>query len=147
MHYEILIAMDQTESGACSWLVTVPAFPEVTTDGATQEEGFRHALMAIEEAIAARIADGEDIPAPSRKADTGNFVQVPALTYLKCALYMLARHEGISNADLARRLGWHREQVDRLFRIDHNSQLGQLEAAFKEIGHPLSFETSFPAAA
>ena len=33
-----------------------------------------------------------------------------------------------------RRLGWNREQVERLFKLDHNSRLDQLEAAFRAIG-------------
>ena len=31
-------------------------------------------------------------------------------------------------------LGWNRESVDRLFRLDHASRLDQLEAAFKALG-------------
>jgi antitoxin HicB len=33
-----------------------------------------------------------------------------------------------------RRLGWNRESVDHLFRLDHASRLDQLEAAFKALG-------------
>ena len=69
------------------------------------------------------------------------------MVFLKSALYMLSRKEGVSKAELARRLKWHREQVDRPFRLDHKSHLDQLEAAFKEIGYPLSFDIPFPRAA
>jgi len=41
-----------------------------------------------------------------------------------------------------RDLGWHREQVDRLFRLDHNSRIDQLEEAFRALGHPLRFNLS-----
>jgi antitoxin HicB len=60
---------------------------------------------------------------------------------------MFCRVKEISRAELARRLKWHREQVDRLFRLDHKSQLDQLEAAFKAIGIPLCFDLPFPKAA
>ena len=45
------------------------------------------------------------------------------------ALYMICSRRGVSRAELARRLEWHREQVDRLFRLDHKSRLDQMEAA------------------
>ena len=75
------------------------------------------------------------------------WVGVPALVYLKSALYMISRQKGVTKAELARRLKWHREQVDRLFRLDHNSQLDQLEAAFDALGVPLRFDVPFPRAA
>jgi antitoxin HicB len=148
MYYEIVIDMDESEDGALSWLVTVPEFPEVTTFGDDKEEACRNGLRAIEEAIAARIADNEPIPHP-RKATNGrgHYVEVPALTFLKCALYMICKGNSITRAELARRLDWHREQVDRLFRLDHRSQLDQMELAFKAIGVPLAFDIQFPEAA
>ena len=50
------------------------------------------------------------------------------------ALYMICSRRGVSRAELARRLEWHREQVDRLFRLDHKSRLDQMEAAFEALG-------------
>jgi len=46
-------------------LVTCPALPEVTTFGKDEEDAMQRAVDAIEEALAARIAHREDIPAPS----------------------------------------------------------------------------------
>ena len=37
----------------------------------------------------------------------------------------------MNRAELARRLDWHRESVDRLFRLDHASRVDRIEAAFK----------------
>lgn len=146
--YELTFAMDELEDGSHNWLVTAPAFPEITSFGDTQEEACRAGQRAIEEAIAARIADSEDIPPPvSETPGKGRFVEVSALVFLKCALYMLCRLEGITRAELARRLGWQRNQVDRLFILDHKSQLDQMEAALRAIGHPLRFDMEFPAAA
>jgi antitoxin HicB len=146
MWYQVII--DADDNG--TFMVTAPAFPEVTSYGRSQPEACINGRNAIEEAIAARIADGDDLPHPIMKRPRGGgrlWVAVPALVYLKSALYMLSRKEGISKAELARRLGWHREQVDRLFRLDHKSQLDQLEAALNEIGHPLSFNLPFARAA
>jgi predicted RNase H-like HicB family nuclease len=60
-------------------LVTCPAFPEVTTFGPKDpKELLVIALAAIEEAIAARISDGDSLPRPAtaaeRKRHKGPFV-------------------------------------------------------------------------
>lgn len=60
MWYEIVLKPDDNGT----WLVTAPAFPEVVSFGEAQEDPCRNARNAIEEAIAHRIAHGEDIPAP-----------------------------------------------------------------------------------
>ena len=39
-----------------------------------------------------------------------------------------------------RRLGWNRESVDRLFRLDHASRLDQIEAAFTALGKSVALE-------
>ena len=132
--YKILI--DRDDDG--TFLVTSPDFPEVTTFGDGLEDAMCHGRDAIEEAIAARISDGLAIPAsrsaPSKRSGKVRYVQLSALSFLKATLYMICRSKDVSRAELARRLGWHREQVDRLFRLDHNSRLDQLEAAFKAVG-------------
>jgi antitoxin HicB len=113
-------------------LVTCKAFPEVSTYGTDEADAWSHAIDALEEAIAARIAAGAAIPPPRRTASRLT-VRLPLLTTLKVALYTALQRQGISRAELARRLGWHREQVDRLFRLDHASRLDQLELAFRAL--------------
>lgn len=117
-------------------LVTCPALPEVTTFGDDEADAMRRAVGAIEEAIAARMADGEDVPGGHQRGP--RLVRLPALTVLKVELYRQLREAGITRAELARRLGWKRELVDRLFRLDHASRLQQLEAAFGALGQAVS---------
>jgi len=120
-------------------LVTCPVFPEVTTFGEDDAQARHNALAAIEEAIAARIDDGEPIPRPAGEAaikrHKGLSVKLPMMTSLKALLYMALLESGMTRAELARKLGWHREQVDRLFRLDHASRLDQIESAFKKLNH------------
>jgi antitoxin HicB len=116
-------------------LVTCPAFPEVTTYGDDRAQAERNAAAAIEEAVAARISDGDPLPrgqqaSPKPRRHRGSMARLPLLSALKAQLYLAMREAGVNRAELARRLGWHREQVDRLFRLDHASRLGQIEAAF-----------------
>ncbi len=119
-----------------SVLVTCPALPEVTSFGADDADALERVVDAVEVALAGRIADGTEIPA-SDAAGIGDRVVLPALTALKVALHGEMKGAGVTRADLARRLGWHREQVDRLFRLDHASRLDQLEQAFLALGRRL----------
>jgi antitoxin HicB len=117
-------------------LVTCPALPEVTTFGDDESDALLHATDAIEEAIAARMADGQDIPEGQQRGP--RLVRLPALTVLKIELFRQLRRSGLTRAELARRLGWKRESVDRLFRLDHASRLEQIEAAFAALGQAVS---------
>ena len=55
----------QLEEDGGSVLVTAPDFPELTTFGEDRGDALRRAADALEEAIAARMYDGRDIPTPS----------------------------------------------------------------------------------
>jgi antitoxin HicB len=119
-------------------LVTCPALPELTTFGDDEADAMAHAVNAIEEALAARINDDQDIPESDTKGS--RLVRLPALTALKVELYRQLRKDKITRAELVRRLHWNRESVDRLFRLDHNSKIGQIESAFEALGRKLDIE-------
>ena len=116
-------------------LVTSLDFPELTTFGDDYTEAQARALDALQEAIAARIHDRRDIPLPSPGGH--GRVALPTLTAVKVILYQGMRDQGIGKADLARRLGWHLPQVDRVLDVNHNSRLDQMDAALRAIGHRL----------
>ena len=117
-----------------SVLATSPDFPELTTFGDDREEALARTVHALEEAIAARIHDRRDIPAPSRGETCA---VLPTLTSVKVMLYQGMREQGIGKAELARRLGWHMPQVDRLLDLRHRSRLDQMDAALAAIGRRL----------
>src|SRR5438552_1466481 len=108
VNYPIVLTPD--DNGTV--LVTCPDLPEVTTFGEDEEDALRRAADAIEEALAARIAHREDIPAasPPRKRPV---VLLPPVTVAKVELYLTARAKGMTKAALGRALGWHGPQVDR----------------------------------
>jgi antitoxin HicB len=118
-------------------LVLCPSLPMVATFGETRAEALRQARDAIQTALASMIADGEALPAGDSE---GTLVSLPALTTLKVALYRGLQEAGITRAELARRLGWKRESVDRLFRLDHASRLEQIEAAMAALGKTIAIE-------
>ena len=62
---------------------------------------------------------------------------LPTLTSVKVLLYQ-GREQGVGKAELARRLGWHMPQVDRVLDVEHRSRLDQMDAALAAIGQRLS---------
>ena len=132
--YRIVLTPDDNDT----LFVTCPDLPEVTTFGEDEADALLRARDAIEEALAARIAHREPIPAASE--GRGPRVSLPALTALKVELYRAVREDHVRKAELARRLGMHGPQVDRLFDLRHASQLGQIEAAFQALGRRLLIE-------
>jgi antitoxin HicB len=119
-------------------LVSCRSLPEVTTFGDDEADALRHARDAIEEALAARIAEGQDIPEASTRGP--HLIRLPALISLKVDLYRQMRRAAVTRAELARRLGWNRESVDRLFRLDHASRLDQIEAAVAALGRKIDVD-------
>ena len=115
-------------------LVTSPDFPELTTFGDDREEAVARAVHALEEAIAARIHDRKDIPAPSQGE---TYAVLPTLISVKVMLYQEMRDQGIGKAELARRLGWFLPQVDRVLDVQHRSGMDMMDAALGAIGRRL----------
>lgn len=68
-------------------------------------------------------------------------VQLPTLTAVKVILYKGMRDQNIGKAELARRLGWHLPQVDRVLNVNHHSRLDQMDAALRAIGRRIEVTT------
>ena len=134
LHYPI-----QLEDDDDAVLATSPDFPELTTFGVDRDEAVARAAYALEEAIAARIHDGKDIPLPSSGPD---YAVLSTLTAVKVMLYRGMKEQGIGKAELARRLGWHLPQVDRVLNLRHHSRLDQMDAALTAIGRRLNVSVS-----
>lgn len=130
-------------------LITCTAFPEVTTfaEAGDIDAARQHGLAAVEEAIAARISDGQDIPKPATQAQVakhkGPSVKLPLMTELKVQLYIALRNSDVrTRAELARRMNKPREQIDRLFRLDHASRADQIESAFRALKKDIELRIS-----
>ena len=112
-------------------LATSPDFPELVTYGEDRNDALLHAVGALREAIAARMAYREPVPEPSRGKHRA---VLPTQVAVKVALYCAMREQGVKKADLAQRLHWHAPQIDRLFNLNHASRMDQLDAAFGALG-------------
>ena len=121
-------------------LVKSPDFPELITFGEDRSDALAYAVGAFCEAIGARIAHHEPIPAPSRGKASDPCVTLPSNIALKARLYQSLFENGMKKAELARRLNLHRQEIDRLFDINHVTNISKIEAAFAVLGKSLRFE-------
>ena len=78
------------------------------------------------------------IPQPSDPKKGEKIIVLPALSEAKVTLYQAMRDAKVRKSELARRLGWHMPQVDRLLDLRHHSRLDQLEAAFAALDKRLT---------
>lgn len=135
--YPAMLTPDETDGG---FVVTFRDWPEAITQGDAVEEALSEAADCLEEAVAARIDDGRDVPPPSAVLPGEYGVAVPIQTALKAALYLAVREAGVSKSELARRLGVHEKEARRLLDPRHASKAETLERALAAVGWRLAVE-------
>lgn len=128
--YPVLLTPD--DNGTI--LVTFPDVPEAITFGEDDDEALLQAVDALESALALYIADRLPLPVASKPKRGQKTVRPSALECAKFGVYQAMTEQGIKKTELARRLGWHLPQVDRLFDIRHASRFDQIEAAARALG-------------
>jgi antitoxin HicB len=93
--------------------VTVPDIPEVVTEGDSMEEATEYAIELI---LGEYIRRRAGIPRPSKRKGKH-----------------MMQASGIRKAELARRLGVSKPQVERLLDLAHGSRLEQIKQAFRAL--------------
>ncbi|MHB0888428.1 type II toxin-antitoxin system HicB family antitoxin [Acidithiobacillus sp.] len=126
-----VILEPQPEGG---FVVTFPDVPEAITQGEDEGEALLYALDALETALSFYVDARKPLPVPSAAEAGQPTVRPSALECAKLGVYRAMMEQGIKKSELARRLGWHMPQVDRLFDLRHASRLDQIEAAARALG-------------
>jgi antitoxin HicB len=80
-----------------------------------------------------------DIPEPSSPA-ARPVVVLPMLQSAKLALYQAMREEGLNNVTLARKLDLLEGEVRRMIDLDHQTRIGTLEKALRQLGKQMASE-------
>lgn len=117
-------------------LATSPDFPELTTFGEDRDDALLHARDALEEAIAARIANREDVPLPSHVG--GRRIALPTQVAVKVLLYREMHRKQMRKVDLANALNLAGPQVDRILDIRHSTKQATIDDAFRVMGKKLA---------
>ena len=122
-------------------VVSFRDLPECLTSGANEAEALTEAADALEEAVAARIDDGEPIPDPSPRRAGEHLVAVPAETAAKAALFLALRDSGVTSADLAARLGVDEATVRRMLDPGRRVSVNRIHGALRALDYDLVLET------
>ena len=134
--YPVILESDTNQTV----LVSFPDFPEAHTFGDDEAEALARAEDLLEDVLADYVESRREIPPPSRPKRGWRLVTLPVLAEAKVRLYREMRSAGIRKAELARRLGCHMRQVDRLLDIHHASRLDQIESAFAALNKRIVIE-------
>jgi antitoxin HicB len=115
-------------------VVSFQDFPEAHTDGRDMREAIEEAMDCLGSAIASRISGKEEVPYPSTAKRGQRLIPVPLWVAGKLAVYLAMRERGVSNSELARRLGVRETVVRRMLDPDHQTGPGKLQAALEALG-------------
>lgn len=115
-------------------LVTFKDVPEAITFGKTEADALSNAVDALETGLSFYVDTRKPLPKPSKAKRGQKIISPSALESAKLGVYQAMMDQGIKKAELARRLGWHMPQIDRLFDLKHSSKFDQIEAAATVLG-------------
>jgi antitoxin HicB len=115
-------------------LVTFADVPEAISFGADEDEALLNAIDALETGLSFYVDARKPLPVAGEPQKGQKTVRPSALECAKLGIYQAMTEQGMKKAELARRLGWHMPQVDRLFDLRHASKFDQIEAAANALG-------------
>jgi antitoxin HicB len=116
------------------FMATCRDVPEFATVADDVEGALLASVEAMQVALSGYVDDRRAIPEPS-KAKRGEYlVPLPVLTVAKLGLFSAMLAQGVNKAKLARDLGVHSPQVDRLLDLTHGSKIEAIEHALWLLG-------------
>jgi antitoxin HicB len=126
-----VVLQRQPEGG---YVVTFPDIPEAVTQGDDEDAALERAAQALETALSFYVDERRPLPLARKPKRGQRTVRPSALECAKLGVYQAMLEQGVRKSELARRLGWHLPQVDRLFDLQHASRLDQIESAARALG-------------
>jgi antitoxin HicB len=136
--YQALFEPDREVGG---FVITFPDFGWGVSQANTEDEALEMAEDLLVTMIGDHVKQSQEIPVPaSRRGARYRQISLPALQSAKVELYQAFRASGMRKAELARRIGIPKSNLERLFDLRHHSRLEQLEAAFSALKKRLWFE-------
>lgn len=119
------------------FVITFRDVPEAITQGNGERDALWQAADCMEEAIAGRITGGREIPKASRATRGERLIPVPAPMAAKAALYLAMGDVGMTNVQLARKLGCDEKEVRRMLNPRQPTKLPRIKEALEVLGKRL----------
>ena len=137
------VVLDEEEriaTGREAYGVTFPDVYGANTGGWSWEEALYMAEDCLGVALGFYVDANKDVPIPSPLKEGQVLIPVPVLVAAKLAIYTAMRERGITNADLAARLGMREDAIRKLLDTMYRSHLSHLEKALRVVGRSLVIE-------
>ncbi|OGT60237.1 MAG: antitoxin [Gammaproteobacteria bacterium RIFCSPHIGHO2_12_FULL_63_22] len=128
------------ERDGSGYVVSFPDIPEALTSGASREEALDMARDALETAIEFYFEDNRAVPVPGKVKSGQDAIELPASLSAKVLLLNEMLAQGITAAELARRLGTSPQSVQRIMNLDHTTKIDTMADAFRALGRRLDFQ-------
>lgn len=123
------------EPDSGGYVVSFPDIPEALTQGDSREDALAAALDALVTAFEFYFEDGEAIPAPGEI--TGDYVVVPASVTAKVLLLNAFVDSGLTQVELAKRMGVTKQEIQRVFNLQHATKIDTIQRALAVVGKQL----------
>lgn len=116
------------------FVVTFRDIPEAITQGDTREEAISMAAEALATAMDFYFEDRRPVPAPSevRRGEVG--ISLPTGFSAKVLLLNEMLAQGVTPAELARRLGTSPQVVNRIVDTGHATKIDTIDEALRALG-------------
>lgn len=126
------------------YVVTFRDIPEAITQGDTDDEAMEMAEDVLVSSMDFYVEDRRHVPAPSDPEPGERLVALPASVAAKVLLLNELVGSGVSNAELARRMGTRPQEVQRIVDLSHSTKIDTIENALHALGRELRIGV-FPA--
>ena len=136
MRYRVVLERASNETV----IATFPDVPQAHTVGNDEAQALARAPDALETALAIYVDERRGLPRPTRPRKGQRVVTLPPMATAKLAIYQAMRDQGVTQVELAQRIGCDPKDVRRLLDLMHRSRLDRLEAALAALGKRLVVE-------
>lgn len=119
------------------FVVTFRDIPEAITQGDTEAEALEMAADALLTAMDFYFEDRRPVPQPSATRKGEIPIPLPASAWAKVLLLNEMLAQGITPAELARRLGTRPQDVNRIVDLAHTTKIDTIGAALSSLGRDM----------
>lgn len=125
------------QPGDGGFTVSFRDIPEALTCGDTLEEAKEMAADALLTAMDFYFEDSRPVPPPSAPRKGEILISLPASAWAKILLLNEMLAQGITPAELARRLGTRPQDVNRIVNLAHATKIDTISTALSSLGRDM----------
>lgn len=116
------------------YVVTFRDIPEAITQGDNLAEAREMATDVLLSAMDFYFEDHRPVPLPSVVQADEELVELPTSVYAKVLLLNEMCSQNVSNAELARRMHVHAQEVQRIVNLEHTTKIDTIASALRQLG-------------